>query len=197
MGGVSGLVASTLPVLVLVPVNSIWGLTPALVASVAVALAVFIWRWARKENLQPAFSGMFAVLIGAGIAVLLGDAKGFFLYGIWYSALLAVIFTVSMLLRRPAVGYIWEGLNSGDSSWVRNPVMRKSYQIATGAWAVVFAARFLVQHSFYNADEVEWLGVARVVMGWPLTGIALLICVWAVRRARHAQDTLSEQETHD
>ena len=42
LGGISGLVYSTLPVLVFVPVNSWWGLTAAIWA--AVALPAASWR---------------------------------------------------------------------------------------------------------------------------------------------------------
>ena len=34
-----------------------------------------------------------------------------------------------------------------------------------------------------------WLGVARLAMGYPLVGVALLGTVWAVRRARTTQPT--------
>ena len=33
MGGVSGLISSTLPILILIPVNARWGLMPALMAA--------------------------------------------------------------------------------------------------------------------------------------------------------------------
>lgn len=188
MGGVSGLVASTVPVAVLVPVNAAWGLGPALAAAVAVALGVFLWRLSRRETLQPAVSGLFAVLIGAGIAFLVGDAKGYFLYGIWYSAVAAVAFAASMLLRRPAVGLIWEGISGRGAAWLARRRIRGAYQVATGAWTAVFAARFAVQQGFYNAGDVTWLGIARILMGWPLTGLVLLVTVWAIRRARALEE---------
>lgn len=37
LGGLSGLVYSTLPVLVFVPINSVWGLTAAIWSAIAVA----------------------------------------------------------------------------------------------------------------------------------------------------------------
>lgn len=188
MGGLSGVVATTLPILVLVPVNAAWGLAPAMIAAVAVAIAIFVWRILRKETIQPAVSGLFGVLIGAAMAFVVGDAKGFFLYGIWYSAVAAVVFAVSMILRWPAVGVVWEGINGRASEWRGDKRVVRAYDIATTAWMVVFAARFFVQNNFYEADDVAWLGVARVLMGWPLTIIVLLITVLAVRSARADED---------
>ena len=97
MGGLSGLVSSTLPVLVLVPVNSQWGLTPALISALAVAVVILLWRLARKENLQPAISGFLAVALCAAIAWFMGDAKGYFAYGIWYSLAAGIAFTLSLI----------------------------------------------------------------------------------------------------
>ena len=34
-------------------------------------------------------------------------------------------------------------------------------------------------------DDVNWLGVARIVMGWPMFGAALLVTFWAARRIEH------------
>ena len=49
---------------------------------------------------------------------------------------------------------------------------------------VVFVARVVVQGWLYDADEETWLGIARLAMGYPLFGVALLGTVLAVRRAQ-------------
>lgn len=36
----------------------------------------------------------------------------------------------------------------------------------------------------YSYEEETWLGIARLAMGYPLVGAALLGTIWAVRRAR-------------
>ncbi|GAA4788737.1 hypothetical protein CCANI_08205 [Corynebacterium canis] len=192
MGGLGGLVSSTLPILVLVPVNNMYGLVPALSAAVIVAFAVFAWRIVRKENLQPAFSGLFGVAIGAAIAWGTGSAKGYFLYGIWMSLLFALVFAISVVVRWPAVGVIWRGINGESMTWREVPAARNAYSIATLGWTLVFAARFVVQNWLYQDDATTALAVARILMGWPLTGLVLLLSVWAVRKARHALE-----ETHE
>ena len=60
MGGISGLIYSSLPVLVFVPVSSAFGLVPAIVAALGVATAILVWRLFRRESTQPAISGFFA-----------------------------------------------------------------------------------------------------------------------------------------
>ncbi|EME66036.1 MULTISPECIES: DUF3159 domain-containing protein [Rhodococcus] len=183
LGGLSGLVSSTVPVLVFVPVNSVWGLTAAIWAALAAATAVLVWRLVQRTPVQPAVSGFLGVGVCAFIAYRTGDAKGYFLFGIYTSLLYAAGFVLSILVRRPLVGVIWGMLNGQGSSWRRHRVAVRAYDIATAAWALVFAARYLVQHELYDADRTGWLAVARIGMGWPLTAVALLVTLWAVRRA--------------
>lgn len=190
MGGVSGLIYSSLPVVVFVPVSSAFGLMPAIGAALGVATLILIWRLVRRESVQPAVSGFFAVGISALIAYLVGESKGYFLLGIWMSLFWAVAFAVSVVIRRPVVGYIWGWVNSHDRAWrdVRAAVL--AFDIATIVWVLVFTSRFVVQEYLYGANETGWLGFARIAMGWPLTAVAALVTYLAIRsaqRALHAQ----------
>lgn len=186
MGGISGLIYSSLPVLIFVPVSSMFGLTAAIVAALAVAALILAWRLVRRESAQPAISGFMGVGICALIAYLMGESKGYFLYGIWMSLFWAVVFLVSVLIRRPIVGYIWSWVNGHDRSWrgVRRAVL--VFDVATITWVLVFASRFIVQRHLYDADETGWLGVARIAMGWPLTAVAALATYLAIRSAQRA-----------
>nr|WP_296770567.1 DUF3159 domain-containing protein [Rhodococcus sp. (in: high G+C Gram-positive bacteria)] len=186
LGGLSGLVASTLPVIAFVPANSFFGLTAAIWSALGVALAVMIWRLVKRAPIQPAISGFFGVGICAFIAYRTGDAKGYFLFGIYTSLAYAGVFVVSMIARWPLVGIAWGYLNGKGTAWRTNTRAVRSYDIATFAWAVVFGARYLVQSQLYDADQTGWLAAARIGMGWPLTGVALLVTFWAVRRADSA-----------
>jgi hypothetical protein len=117
MGGISGLVYSSVPVLVFILVNAIFGLMPAIWGSVGVAVAITVLRIVRKEGLQPAVSGFFGVAIAAFIAYRTGSAKGFFLFGIWASLIYGSLFLVSVLVRWPLVGVIWTFLNGHGMLW--------------------------------------------------------------------------------
>lgn len=186
LGGISGLVYSTLPVLVFVPVNSVFGLTAAIWAALAVAAVILVWRLVVRGTVQPAISGFVGVGICAFIAHRTGDAKGYFLFGIYTSLVYAAVFVVSILARWPLVGVLWGFLNGHGNSWRRSRSALRAYDIATLAWAVVFGARYLVQSQLYDSDRTGWLAVARIGMGWPLTALVLVVTVWAVRRADRA-----------
>jgi hypothetical protein len=186
MGGVSGLIYSSLPVLVFVPISTLFGLTAAVIAALAVAALILVWRLVRRESTQPAISGFMGVGICALIAYLMGESKGYFLLGIWSSLFYAAVFLLSVLIRRPVVGYIWGWVNGHDRGWrsVRRAVL--AFDIATITWVVVFASRFIVQRHLYDADQTGWLGVARIAMGWPLTALAALATYLAIRSAQRA-----------
>ncbi|WP_175420416.1 DUF3159 domain-containing protein [Rhodococcus sp. SGAir0479] len=183
LGGLSGLVYSTLPIIAFVPANSIWGLAPAVWIALGVAAAILVWRVVRRGAIQPAISGFLGVGVCAFIAYRTGDAKGYFLFGIYTSLVYAAVFVLSIVVRRPLVGVAWGYLNGHRNAWRAHPGAVRAYDIATVAWALVFGARYLVQSQLYDADQTGWLAVSRIGMGWPLTGLALLVTVWAVRRA--------------
>ncbi|MEE2032420.1 DUF3159 domain-containing protein [Rhodococcus chondri] len=183
LGGLSGLVYSTLPVLVFVPANSLWGLTAAIWTAIAVACGVLIWRLARKTPIQPAISGFIGVAVCAFIAYRTGDAKGYFLFGIYASLVYGGAFVLSVLVRRPLVGVIWGMLNGQGARWRSHRDAVRAYDVATLAWSLVFLARYLVQNHLYDSGETGWLAAARIGMGWPLTAMVLLVTLWAVRKA--------------
>ena len=195
MGGISGLIYSSLPVVVFVPVSTAFGLMPAIGAALGVAALILVWRLIRRDSIQPAISGFFGVGISALIAYVVGESKGYFLLGIWMSLLWAVVFALSILVRRPAVGYIWGWVNSHDRDWrgVRRAVV--AFDLATFVWVLVFTSRFVVQQHLYDSDQTGWLGVARIAMGWPLTAVAALVTYLAIRAAQRAVHAHHDQET--
>jgi len=186
MGGVSGLIYSALPVVILVPVSTAFGLLPALIAALSVAAGILVWRLVRRDSVKPALAGFLGVGISALIAWLVGASKGYFLLGIWMSLLWATVFSVSVLIRRPIVGYVWSWVNGHDRSWRRSRRAVLAFDAATLTWVLVFGARFVVQHHLYDADRTGWLGVARIAMGWPLAAIGALVTYLAIRAAQRA-----------
>ena len=185
-GGVSGVIYSSLPVLTFVVVSSVSGLLPAIGSALGVAALILLWRLIRRESTQPALSGFMGVAICALIAYLLGQSKGYFLLGIWTSLLWAVVVAVSVLIRRPVVGYAWSWASGRGGGWRDVPRAVHAFDIATLCWALVFGARFAVQRLLYDADQTGWLGVARIGMGWPLTVLAALATYAAIKAAQRA-----------
>ncbi len=186
LGGVSGLIYSSMPILVFVATSRMLGLLTAVGAAIGAATLILVWRLVRGESVQPAVSGLVGVAICALIAYVLGESKGYFLLGIWTSLLWAAVFGLSVLIRRPVVGYIWSWIGGHDRGWrdVRRAVY--AFDIATLTWVLVFGARFVVQRLLYDADQTGWLVVARIAMGWPLTAASAVVTYLAIKAAQRA-----------
>jgi hypothetical protein len=184
MGGVSGMFYSSLPVVVFVIVNfAAKNLMASIISALASAVVIGAILAVRKGTIQPAISAVFGVGVAAFIAYKTGEAKGFFLFGIWQSLVYGGAFLLSIILRRPLAGVIWTFLNGRDRSWRDDKASLRDYDVATFVWALVFFARFVVQRWLYEENQVGWLAVARLGMGYPLMAIAVAATVWAVRRA--------------
>jgi Protein of unknown function (DUF3159) len=192
LGGWSGTVIAAIPTVVFVVVNTLAGLRPAIVAAVGSALLLTGYRLVRRQSVQQALSGLFGVAIAVLIAARTGQARGYFLFGILTSFGYAAAFLVTLAIRRPAVGIVWEFLDpsppESDAAapvpWYRRTVLRRAYDLATALAAVIFLARAIVQLALYHRNDTGWLAVARIAMGYPLTIAAIGFGFWAVKRAR-------------
>jgi hypothetical protein len=231
LGGWRGMVDATLPTIAFVIGNSLGGLVTGIWAAGVAAVLVFVLRLVRRESVQQAVSGLFAVAVAVAIAFYTGQARDFFVFGILRNAAIAVALFASVALRRPLVGYAAEflapshlgGLASNslpglrrragredaarsapptdpvtarrpadpepERHWRDDPHMLRAYSWLTVLWAATFALRVVVQWPLYLLNEVEWLGTASLVLGLPLTGLALLITLWVVSRLhRHRSE---------
>ncbi|BBX74141.1 DUF3159 domain-containing protein [Mycobacterium shinjukuense] len=186
VGGVGGLVYSSLPVVTFVVASGIAGLLPAIGFALAMAASVLLWRLLRRDSVHPAVAGFFGVAVCALVAYIVGESKGYFLLGIWMSLVWAVVFALSILIRRPVVGVLWTWASGRDRGWRAVPRAVYAFDIATLAWTLLFSARFVVQRLLYDADQTGWLGVARIGMGWPLTALAALATYAAIKSAQRA-----------
>lgn len=110
-GGWTGMAISAAPTVVFVAVNAVTTLRWAVVAAVLSALLLVAYRLIRRQSVQQAANGLLGVVIAAAIAARTGQARGYFLVGIWSSFVYAAAFLVSMVVRRPLVGVIWEFLD--------------------------------------------------------------------------------------
>lgn len=186
MGGVSGLLYAAVPSVAYAAVNGIAGLDAAIVVAVGASMGIILLRVLRKQSIQSAVSGLVGVLVAVAIAYYTGSAEAYFLPGIWMSLVAAVVFTISVLVRRPLVGLVWNLLTGAENGhvWHTDRIALRGFDLATLVFAAVCASRFVVQGWLYGSAETGWLSFARIAMGYPLLGLALLVSYWAIRRAR-------------
>lgn len=180
MGGPMGMIDSGLPVVVFIVANTIGGLGWGIGAALAAAVVIAILRLVRKRPVTQAIAGVFGVGIAAFIAYKTDSAKGYFLLGIWSYLIYGGALLVSILVRWPLIGVIWEGVNGKGTAWRSDRKLVRRYDFATFVWVLVFAARYLVQNYLYDTDQVGWLAAVRLLMGYPVFILAIAISVWIV-----------------
>jgi hypothetical protein len=192
LGGKRGLVDSGLPAVVFVLVNSVVqafstreaALDAAIASAVVVGVLVVLLRLVRKETLQQAISGFLGLAIAVFFARRSGEARGFFLPGIFINIAYGLVFLGSAVIGRPLVGAIYSAIDGLDKRWREDPRLRRVFAVATVGWSLVFASRAVVQGVLYAMDRPGLLAAARLLMGWPLTIAAVALTVAYVKRAR-------------
>lgn len=183
MGGTSGMIYTAIPVVAFVIVNALAALPVAIGVAVVVALVLTAVRVKRGEPIAQASGGLVGVIAAGGVAAWTGSAGGYFLIGIWTSLVSAVAVFVSLLVRRPLTGLLWNLLHSNKYDWRANPAVLRAHDLATLAFTALFAARYVVQDWLYDTDATGWLAFAKIAMGTPLFALAVLVTVWAFRRS--------------
>ncbi|WP_197376256.1 DUF3159 domain-containing protein [Mycolicibacterium baixiangningiae] len=191
-GGIRGLVSTALPVATFAPTSAMFGLVPAIVAALAAAAVILGWQLLRGESTRPSMLGFAAVALCAGVAWITGRTKDFYLPGIWMYLGLAVVFTLSVVIRRPAVGLLWAWFTGRDGSWRRVRRVRAIFDGVTVMMAAVSWARFLVQYYLYDTDREGLLALARLAMGWPVFVVTTTLIYLAIRAATRAMPRVSE-----
>jgi Protein of unknown function (DUF3159) len=192
LGGVRGLVESSIPVVVFVLANVIGGwlhladkLKVAVVVAVTTALVIAVFRFTRKQPIRHSINGLFGIALGAWLALRSGDERDFYLPGILLAVGYGVALIASVLVKRPLVGWIWSVVMAGGSSqWRSEPKLVRTFGWLTILWAAIYLVKAGIQAALYTADMATMLGVVRIVLGYPPYLLLLAVTVWAVRRAR-------------
>jgi hypothetical protein len=180
MGGKKGILDSGLPALIFLLVfNFSKEVHSAAYAALALSLVLTIVRLARRETIQHAISGVIGVAICAWLSNRSGKAEDFYLPGLWTNAIYGTVYIISIIARWPIIGVIIGPLLEENFRWRKDPARTKIYIKATWLWVGMFAIRLIVQYPLYVSGNVNALGTARLIMGYPLF-IATAWATWIV-----------------
>ena len=173
LGGWRGSIETALPTVAFV-VLWVWrkDLTVAIIASVAVTVVLAVVRLVQRQSLQYVLSAVFPTAIAAFFALRSGKAEDAFLPGIIWNTVMLAVALVSVALRWPLVGFM---VGAGDPrmaddpvGWHRDRGLVRVCQRQTLVLVGLFVVRLVIMVPLYLASQVALLGVAKVVLGWPL-----------------------------
>lgn len=170
LGGKKGLIDSGLPSLVFLIVFNLSGknITSAIYAAISLSIVLTFIRIVKRETIQHAFSGLIGVGVCAFIARRSGNAADFYLPGLWINAGYALLYALTNLFKWPLLGVVLGPILGENLLWRKDPARLKAYTKAGWLWVGMFAARLIVQYPLYKSGNVNLLGTARLLMGYPL-----------------------------
>lgn len=170
IGGPLGALEATLPTILVV---AIYPFTHSLRLPVILALTVTVIfgaiRILRHQSLRQVVAGLAGTLISVFWAWRSGQVENFFAFGFWINGVYTAVLLLTILARRPAIGWLVAGAIGKLDSW-RQDDARKFYELSrlcTWLWVGLFALRLAVELPLYYANLLVPLGAARLILGLP------------------------------
>lgn len=157
-----------------------WGAAAAIAAGVAVG----IWRLTRGRRVTASVASVAAVSLAAFVALRTGRAEDFFLIQLLSNVASALAWALSILVRWPLLGVV-AGLVLGQRTrWRRDPDLVRAYGNASWVWVLgQYTVRVVVFGALWWSGWVVALGVARVVLSWPLVAATLAVSAVVLRKS--------------
>lgn len=176
MGGTRGLLESTVPGVAFAAIFAFTSdsIYPALWAAVTTGVVILIVALVQRRGVQQTISGFIGIALAAGIVLITGQARDFFLVGLWRNALWLSAHTISLLIRWPLIGLLLGPFTGEGVAWRRDPRRLRAYLWCTVVWMFVFGLRLAVQVPLFRDDQVVALGVVGIFLGLPLFLLACL-----------------------
>ncbi|MEZ5115741.1 MAG: DUF3159 domain-containing protein [Candidatus Nanopelagicales bacterium] len=184
LGGPYGAVESAAPSVVFVTAYLVSGsdLTVGVVSALATAAVLATVRLVRRERPVRVVGGLLAVSVAALVAARTGNAVDYFLPSLLANAASALAWALSILVRWPLLGVIVGFVLRTGTAWRGDPDLVRAYSRASWIWTASFVLRAGVQVPLYLHDQLVGLGVARVLLGWPLVLGVIAASWWVMRR---------------
>ena len=187
IGGWRGAIDSGLPSIIFLAIYFAkhHDLSLALKYAVGSGVLLAIVALIQRKSLQQVFSGLIGLALSAYITSRTGQAQNFFLTGIIRNGIYGLVFLISVWIKRPILGYFLSLLRTTESLkeaansdepiskpekvlWREDSDLLRKYSTVTWAWTLMFLGRFAIMFPMWAVHATGALGVASVVLGYPL-----------------------------
>ena len=190
IGGWQGILDTSLPttIFLIAFIASDHNLKFAVIAALAAGGALAVFRLTQRRSLQQVTSGLFGLGISAFIASRTGRSETFFLQPIIMNAVYLVVCIVSIVVKKPVVGYIVESFKGKDANWQNAHTNAHKYNAATWIWVGVFSLRLLITVPLYVAGNTTWLATAKLILGTPLYALGIYVTYLVIRSPKSIEE---------
>lgn len=200
LGGARGMLEAAVPTIAFTVIFlTQHDLRLAISVSLGCAGVLLAIRLAQRSSVQFVLNALFGIGLGALFAWRAarggGDegeqALAYFLPGLLYNLGYAAVMILTILIRWPLVGFLVGSVAGDPTAWHQDRSVVKLCSRLTWLLALPCVVRVVVQGPIYLAGRNDWwstdsavaaLGVAKLIMGWPLQVAALAAMVWLLTR---------------
>jgi Protein of unknown function (DUF3159) len=200
LGGARGMLEAAVPTIAFTVIFlTQHDLRLAITVSLGCAGVLLVVRLVQRSSVQFVLNALFGIGLGALFAWRAarggGDegeqALAYFLPGLLYNLGYAAVMIFTILIRWPLVGFLVGSVAGDPTAWHHDRNVVRLCSRLTWLLALPCVVRVVVQGPIYLAGRNDWwstdsavaaLGVAKLIMGWPLQVAALAMMVWLLTR---------------
>lgn len=187
LGGWRGSLETSLPTLAFVGVwMALKDVQAGVIASAVVVAILVVIRVLQRSSLRYALSAVLPTAVAAWFALRSGRAEDAFLGGLIWSAVFGSLTLVSVVTRYPLIGFVVGAADPRSAedplAWRRDAAVVRVCSRLTWVLVGVYAVRLGIMVPLYLAGNVPALGVAKVVLGWPLWLASVVLMGWMLVR---------------
>ncbi len=202
LGGRRGMVEAAVPTIMF---TVLWlttkELQTALVVSVAAAVVLLVVRLVQRSTVQFVLNALFGIGIGWFFVTMSARSGGsaddqalaYFLPGIIYNTGYSAVLAFTCLIGWPLVGFMVGSVTGDPTAWHEDKQVVRLCSLLTWVLVAPCIIRVVAQAPLWFAGKsgaldadtaVAALGIAKIIMGWPLQLAALAAMVALLARNR-------------
>ena len=185
LGGPRGMLEGALP---FVGFTAAWvigkQLLPAIITAVVIAVVLAVIRLVQRQPIRYVLQAVVPTVVAVVVAARTGRAEDAFVPGILYNGALAAVAIITIVVGRPLFGFIIGAALGDPTGWAADRGMVRMMSKLTAVMAISYTIRVVVQLPLFLTQQVLLLGIAKVVLGWPLLIAALAVIGVMLSRGR-------------
>lgn len=182
--GWRGVVDAVVPVGLFLVLDTTAGIVWAIGAATAWAVGVAGWRLATRQRTGVlVWVGLGYVLVRGAAGMLTQSKVVFFGPGVAQTALIGLVFIGSVVVRRPAVGYIAPVVYPFEDYVRAHPAYRRVFARLTLIWSVYLLAHVALDIWLLKSVSASQFVLARSAISWP---VLIGLFVFSLRYPRRA-----------
>ncbi len=176
------------PPLVFVIVNSMFGLTSAIIIALILSSTFAIFRLVQKQSGIYTLFGTMGILLAGTFAYLADNATNYFLPGIVTNTFILILTVITLILDKPLAAYASHLTRGWRLDWFWRKDVKPAYREVTYMWSLFFLVRTIIQVTLFLSDNVDALVWANTIMGLPVTIVVLTVSyvygIWRLRNLK-------------